>query len=194
MMSLFAALSPVMTVLKPFWKYVAIGVAVVAFAAYAHHRYSSAMDAAYKRGVADTQAADAAVVAKQEQRNAEIQKELAISAAAKQAELEGKIHESELVASDLRTQLRVSRVCTDERSGRAAPDNPGPAREVNGAASNAGPVGTASENAPASETVGDDLILIGQSCQETTDKLFTLQSYVNELLGKFRPSAGKTGQ
>jgi hypothetical protein len=177
-----AALGPVWTVIKPFWKYIVGAAALIGLCWYTHNWYEGKLDAAFNRGVAVTKAKDAAALEARDRQNAGIVSELKISAAKKQAELEGKLRETTLIANNFRTQLRAHRVCSDERSGRSVPGSAPSTPDVNGAASNDGPVEPAHENPD--PTVGDDVILIGEACQVNTDKLITLQGYVKDVLSK----------
>jgi hypothetical protein len=171
-------LQPAWTLLKPFWKYIAGAIVLMAIVLACAHAWNAAMIAAYKHGVAATVAADAVVLAERQKENDQIISELKISAARKQAELEGKIHENETVATDLRAKLRGVRVCTDSPSGNSGPvaGTTPSASNVNGAPGGSGPI----------ETVGDDLTRLAQSCKNTGDKLITLQRYVKEVQSKLQ--------
>jgi len=177
-------------VLKPFWKYIVGVIVLIALIWSIYSWYEGKLNAAYARGIAVIEAKDAAILVEREKLNAQIVSDLKISAAQKQAELEGKLHANELIADDLRTQLRVHRVCSDERSGRAVSGDPGPASKVDGAARDAGPIEPAQEDS--TPTVGDDLVTIGEVCQSNTDKLVTLQSYVTDLRKKLKLAAKKS--
>lgn len=179
-----ALVQPVWSFVKPFWKYLVAAAALIALCWFIHNWYEGKLDAAFNRGVAVTEAKDAAVLAERKKLNDQIINELRISAAAKQAELEGKLHANEIIATDLRTQLRTRRVCSDERSGRSVSGDSGTARKVNGATGDAGPAKSAQEDTHT--TVGDDLVAIGEACQSSTDKLIALQGYVNDLMGQLR--------
>lgn len=182
-----ALVGPLWTAVKPYWKYLVGATALIALCWFTHHWYEGKLDAAYARGVAVTEAKDADVLEQRERENAQIVADLKTSAAVKQAELEGKIHANELVANDLRTQLRAHRVCSDERSGRAVSGDPGSASKSDGAAGDAGPAQPTEENP--FTTVGDDLVTIGERCQISTDKLITLQGYVTDLMAKLKRMA-----
>jgi hypothetical protein len=169
--------------LKPYWKYLVGAATLIGLCWIAHNWYEGELDAAYKRGVAVTEALDAQVLKDREELNARIVSDLREKAAAKQAELLGKIYATNLIADNYRAQLRTRRVCSDERSGRAVPGNPGAPSESNGATGDARPLESTYESAY--PTIGDDLVTIGEACQVTTDKLLTLQGYVRDLFVKF---------
>lgn len=179
-----AFIGPIWTVIKPYWKYLVGAIVLIALIWSIRSWYSGKLDAAYDRGVAVTEAKDAAVIAKQMRLNAQIVGELRVSAAAKEAELEGKLHANSIVADNLRAQLRVHRVCSDERSGRAVPGDSVTPSKSDGAAGNVGPVKPVEEDTI--PTVGDDIVTIGEACQVNTDKLITLQGYVNSVVEQLK--------
>jgi hypothetical protein len=186
--AVLAFIVPVWQAIKPYWKYLVGAVVLIALVWFIHSWYEGKLDAAYARGVDVTQAEDAAIIAERERLNAQVVSDLKVSAAAKQAELEGKLHANELVADDLRTQLRAHRVCSDERSGRTVSGDPGPASESHGTAGDVGPPKPVEEDVV---TVGDDLVTIGEACQSNTDKLISLQSYMTDLMAKLKRLAKK---
>jgi hypothetical protein len=182
-------IQPALKFLKPYWKYLVGAAALIGLSWAAHNWYEGELDAAYKRGVAVTEALDAQVLKDREDLNARIVSDLRAEAAARQAELLGKIYATNLIADNYRAQLRARRVCSDERSGRAVPGDPGAPSESNGAIGDARPVEPTYESAY--PTIGDDIISIGEACQVTTDKLLTLQGYVRELFVKLSVSKSK---
>jgi hypothetical protein len=185
--ALLAFAGPIWAVIKPFWKYLVAAIALIVLIWSIHHWYEGKLDAAYDRGVAVTEAKDAKVLEQRERENTQLVAELKTSAAVKQAELEGKIHANQLIADDLRAQLRARRVCSDERSGRAVPGDSGAAGKGDGATGDAGSAQPVEEGS--FPTVGEDVVTIVESCQVSTDKLITLQSFVTDLMTKLKRMA-----
>ena len=148
---------------KRFWK--PLAGAIVLGLAYLWFQHE--LSAAYSRGVADTEASAAEAIAK---RTIEIEREAAVQKAltdAAQQSLEVKLHETEQTANDLRTRLAGQRVCLDFRP-RAVPTVPTATSSSDAAAEDHGSA------APS----GDRIIEIAEECQRTTDKLVTLQTWL----------------
>lgn len=154
-------------ILKRFWPHI-VG-ALLLLAVYAWHK-SEVSDAVLKeRTRIETEQAE--VIAKRMLENAEREQAMALETVRLQTELEGKLNATEIIADNLRNQLRTRRVCTDEIRPSALPPTPATAGERDGATQDAGPT----------ETVGDRLIAIGHACQDQTDQLIAAQGVLRAI-------------
>lgn len=151
-----------------YWKHLVVVLAVIGLVLMARHAWNERFQDGYDEGVRVTEEAQAAVIAQRMLDNEKRERELRNTAATIQAELEGKLHANEVIAENLRDQLRGRRVCLDEVRGDRLPSAPA-APAVND--------GAASDHRPA-ETVGDRIVEIVEECQRSTDKLIRLQEWV----------------
>lgn len=150
--------------LKRAWPFI-VG-ALLLWASYAWH--AGRVKDAYDEGVKVTEDAQAEVIAKRLLENEKQAQAVAIESARIQTELEGKANANEIIANNLRDQLRTTRVCfSDEVRRRPVPETTGPAAGTSAAPVNPGPV----------ETVGSRVVEIIEACQLTTDRFIGWQKY-----------------
>jgi len=154
--------------LKRFWPYLAV--LLLALAAYAWHR--DKVSAAYDRGVADTEEAQALVIAKVKLEKEKREANQALDTAKLSTRLEVLTSENTQLAATVSELSRTSQLCLRDKVRRSA------------AAENTrstGPSDGATKGQEPTENLGGAIASIVTDCQHSVDKLVTLQDWIRSL-------------